>query len=146
MNHASIGWILVLGQFLCLGLLFGLPPSLPFSFAGKAIFFTGILTGIWAVLAMPPASLSVHPQPKSSGKFTSKGPYRLIRHPMYAAVILVAIPQASDHPTTKNIMAVLTLITILVVKIILEEKLLITRYDGYAEYKKTTKKLIPFIW
>lgn len=146
MNHATMGWILVTGQFLCLGVLFGLPPTLPFSFAGKAIFFTGIMAGIWAVIAMPPASLSVHPQPKSSGKFTSKGPYRLIRHPMYAAVILVAFPQALDHPIPKNFIAVIALFAILVVKIMLEEKLLTTRYAGYAGYKKSTKKLIPFIW
>jgi protein-S-isoprenylcysteine O-methyltransferase Ste14 len=146
MNNSRKGWVLVFIQFLCLGVLMGWPPAFPFSLAGKAISGTGILLGIWAILAMPPSSLSFHPKPRASGKFTSKGPYRLIRHPMYGAVIIVAIAQLYDYPNQKNIFALGLLIITLWAKIMLEEKFLADKYAGYAGYKNSTKKLIPFIW
>jgi protein-S-isoprenylcysteine O-methyltransferase Ste14 len=146
MNSNLKGWILVGIQFICLGLLFAWPFTSPYSFSGKGFFYTGLILGIWAVIAMPPASLTVHPKPKSTGRLAFKGPYRIIRHPMYAAVLMVAIGQCVDYPDLKNIMALVCLATVLALKINMEEKYLSAKYPDFISYQKKSYKLIPFIW
>jgi protein-S-isoprenylcysteine O-methyltransferase Ste14 len=118
----------------------------PGSPAGKLLFYSGMLLGIWAIVAMPPASLTIHPVPKTGGSLAFKGPYRLIRHPMYAAVIWVSFSQVFDHFGWKNACCFIILVGALMAKIIMEEKLLVEKYSGFAAYQQKTKKLIPFVW
>jgi protein-S-isoprenylcysteine O-methyltransferase Ste14 len=146
MNASLQGWVLVVIQFICLGLLFGYPMVFPVSPAGKLFFYSGMLLGIWAIVAMPPASLTIHPVPKTGGSLAFKGPYRLIRHPMYAAVILVSFSQLFDYFGLKNVSCFIILTGALIAKIIMEEKLLVEKYSGFAAYQQKTKKIIPFVW
>lgn len=77
----------------------------------------------------------------------SSGPYRLIRHPMYAfsAVMWIFIPLALGSYATLPAFA-LTLL-VYVPRILNEEKILLAELPGYGEYcQKTRWRMVPLVW
>ncbi|MBR3960853.1 MAG: isoprenylcysteine carboxylmethyltransferase family protein [Clostridia bacterium] len=77
----------------------------------------------------------------------STGLYGIVRHPMYAATILLflSIPQILGSLIAFVIF--LAYPAIIAVRIKGEEALLEKELEGYAEYKQKVKyKIIPFIW
>lgn len=82
----------------------------------------------------------------SNQKIIETGIYRYIRHPAYAGNIL----QVIGFPFVLNAYysLILSLITIIgfMWRIKVEERFLIKELQGYEEYMKRTKKLIPKIW
>jgi len=80
-------------------------------------------------------------------KVISTGPYALVRHPMYAGVLImiVGIPLALDAWWSLAIIAVA--IPGLIWRIIDEEKLLKKGLPGYVEYtQKVRYRLVPYLW
>lgn len=80
-------------------------------------------------------------------KVISSGPYAVIRHPMYTAMMLMflAIPLALGS-FWALIPAVLC-IPVYAARILDEEKLLMHELEGYTEYtQKVSYRLIPGIW
>jgi len=75
------------------------------------------------------------------------GPYRTIRHPMYTGTVLMGL---ATPLVLGSIWATLLIPpgwTLLVARILAEERLLSVRLPGYAEYiSKTRTRLIPGIW
>jgi protein-S-isoprenylcysteine O-methyltransferase Ste14 len=76
-----------------------------------------------------------------------KGPYRLVRHPMYS-VLLAAwfwTPLALGSYFALPVAALL--LPVLVLRLLNEEKFLRHELPGYAEYcQRTPYRLIPFVW
>lgn len=75
------------------------------------------------------------------------GPYRLIRHPGYLGSILMWTGVATA--TTNWIVLVITLIAMLsayIYRIQHEEEMLLITDTEYEEYRKHTRKLIPFLY
>jgi protein-S-isoprenylcysteine O-methyltransferase Ste14 len=78
---------------------------------------------------------------------TTSGPYRFVRHPMYAgaSILLIATPLALGS-WIAEIFAVL-LILVVAVRLLDEENLLKKDLTGYAEYCQTVRyHLIPYVW
>jgi len=80
-------------------------------------------------------------------KVITTGPYRIVRHPMYAgsAVLFFFMPMALGSwialPTY------VLLIPFYVVRLLNEEKVLREQLPGYTEYcQRTRYRLIPFVW
>jgi protein-S-isoprenylcysteine O-methyltransferase Ste14 len=77
----------------------------------------------------------------------ASGPYSLVRHPMYLAVLLMYgfSPLALGSFWAMIIVAILP--AVLIARIVNEEKVLLRDLDGYAEYCKVVHyRLIPGIW
>jgi len=77
----------------------------------------------------------------------SIGPYALVRHPMYAAalVMLLGIPVALG--SWWGALVLVALVPALGWRLIDEERLLLRDLDGYAEYRRKVRwRLIPHIW
>jgi protein-S-isoprenylcysteine O-methyltransferase Ste14 len=75
------------------------------------------------------------------------GPYRFVRHPMYAGgtVLLLFAPLALG--STIAIPAFLLLLPFFAVRLLNEEKVLRAELPGYTEYCQQTRfRLIPFVW
>jgi protein-S-isoprenylcysteine O-methyltransferase Ste14 len=75
------------------------------------------------------------------------GPYRLIRHPGYLGVMLMWVGAALA--TANWIVLFIVLISMLIVyiyRIETEEKMLISAHADYAEYRKHTWRLLPFVY
>jgi len=138
--------ILVLLQVGCLILIFmsGWPVAryLPFSI----IESSGILLGFWAFIAMGWRSISISPMVKQGARLVTRGPYSLIRHPMYLAVLLVVWPLIMDQYSLLRFIAGAVLTIDLIVKIFYEENLLRKHFSGYDVYMRSTYRMIPFVF
>jgi len=76
-----------------------------------------------------------------------RGPYRLVRHPMYSVSLLVWLwlPLALGSFVVLPAVALLT--PVLVLRLLNEEKVLRHELPGYAEYcLRTRYRLIPCVW
>lgn len=106
----------------------------------------GILLGLWAIVVMNQGTLSIFPEPKKTGSLITGGPYQFIRHPMYTAILLVCLALTLADPTLIKGILYLVLLANQLVKLHVEEKMLIERYPEYEAYIKTTKKIIPYLF
>ena len=80
-------------------------------------------------------------------KVISTGPYAIIRHPMYVAVLMMYILSPLALGSYWAVLAVLSLPVLIILRIKNEEKILIDKLSGYREYTQKVKyRLIPYIW
>jgi protein-S-isoprenylcysteine O-methyltransferase Ste14 len=79
-------------------------------------------------------------------KIIDTGPYRYLRHPAYAGMIAahLGITVFYFNYITCAIF-VLLLIPSIIVRILVEEKTLMT-IKGYEDFSKNRKRIIPFVW
>ena len=75
----------------------------------------------------------------------TSGPYRFIRHPIYAAVLYFIWIGALAHISPSSILLLVAGTAGSFLRIIAEEKLLLERYPEYAAYSAQTKRIIPFM-
>lgn len=77
-------------------------------------------------------------------QFVTKGPYRFVRHPMYAVFILCAVGSSLASANLFVVGASIGASLVLVTRIKREEKMLLKRFgDSYGEYMKKTGAIFP---
>ena len=77
----------------------------------------------------------------------STGPYAIVRHPMYAGAVVMAVGVPLALGSWWALLAVLGLIAVLVGRILDEETLLCSDLAGYTEYTQQVRyRLVPFVW
>ena len=82
----------------------------------------------------------------TKGKLLTNGPYRWLRHPIYASLIYFSWASVISYPFIETIAAVILISGGLFVRMILEEKFLLVAYDEYAAYSNRTRRIIPFLF
>ena len=77
----------------------------------------------------------------------SIGLYGIVRHPMYAATLLLFLSMPLVLASPWSFVIMLLYIPIIALRIRNEEQVLERELSGYAEYKQRVRyKVIPFIW
>jgi protein-S-isoprenylcysteine O-methyltransferase Ste14 len=133
-------------QYLSVVLLIVTGPVLPGSLTLMIFYMFGWILGIWSILAMGIGNINTGPEPLPEGKLVSQGPYALIRHPMYAAILIVFTPLLLDHFTIPRLLIMMVLIINILLKIQYEEKQMMMAYcKKYSEYSAATWQLIPYV-
>ena len=75
------------------------------------------------------------------------GPYAIVRHPMYSAVIVLVIAFPVALGSRFGLIPAALIVLLLLIRTVLEDRTLHTELPGYAEYKALTRyRLIPRIW
>ncbi len=144
----SIGLLALLGVFIFSAFAhrFGWSPvPVVVSLAGDIMVVLGLLINLIVFKENTYGGATV--KTMEDQKVISSGPYALIRHPMYAGVLvmIVGIPLALDAWWSFAIIALA--VPGLIWRIIDEEKLLKKDLPGYVEYtQKIRYRLIPYIW
>jgi protein-S-isoprenylcysteine O-methyltransferase Ste14 len=86
-------------------------------------------------------------QTEAGQTVADRGPYRLVRHPMYSASLLAWLWIPLTLGSFVMLPAVALIAPILVLRLLNEEKMLRHELPGYAEYcQRTPWRLIPFVW
>lgn len=75
----------------------------------------------------------------------SRGPYRLVRHPVYLGQIIAATGVVLGRFVWWSALAGLAFAGVQVARAVLEERKLLRATPGYAEYRSRTWMLVPFI-
>jgi len=105
-----------------------------------------MLIGVWAILAMKLHTATVLPSVKKGGQLCTSGPYRVIRHPMYTAVLLILLGMMLNNYSHTGLLVFFIVLVDLIVKMNVEEKILIAHYADYTDYMKRTKLILPFMY
>jgi protein-S-isoprenylcysteine O-methyltransferase Ste14 len=146
------GWVAL--QLIGLALVFGLGLiGSPWPLAGRP-WLTVLavpLIGVSALLFISgvrhlDGSLTALPMPREGAQLREGGPYGLVRHPLYGALILVAVAfPLLTSPWALPPAAALSLI--LLAKSSREEHWLAERYPAYAAYRaRVRRRFFPFLW
>ena len=115
------------------------------SIGGGVLLLTGGLLSLAGVFKLG-ANFTVMPRPKDDATLVVTGPYRIVRHPIYSCVILMAFGWAFWLHSWLTIAYAIILSIFLDVKSRREEEWLKERFPDYAAYRKRVCKLIPFIY
>jgi protein-S-isoprenylcysteine O-methyltransferase Ste14 len=83
----------------------------------------------------------------TKGELITTGPFRWVRHPIYASIIIFFMASLISFPYLKTIIGVILIFVGLLTRMLLEEKSLKKIYkEEYEIYSKHTKRIIPFIF
>ncbi|KTD03311.1 isoprenylcysteine carboxylmethyltransferase family protein [Fluoribacter gormanii] len=113
---------------------------------GPVLFIIGLLILIIAIKQLGVAFTPVV-TPIDNAQLVTSGIYGLIRHPIYAGIIIMAVGWCLFWGSILSFIASLALIIFFHFKAKKEEALLSKKYPEYAKYmSKVKKKIIPFIY
>lgn len=147
-RHRIGVWLVVL-QFGLLALLAAL--ALPGVKQGRLSLAVGLLAllalalTVWTLAHNRLGNFNIHPSPKAQGVLVTSGPYRLIRHPMYSAVLLGAAALALLYGPIQVWLIWGALAAVLWVKAGLEERWVGEHHPAYADYCTKSKRFLPWL-
>ena len=103
-----------------------------------------VALSIWARRSFQAGQFSIHAEP-NEGPLLRTGPYQFIRHPMYAAALLLLWSSIFGHLSLITISIGFIVTGVIIIRIMTEDEFLRTRFPDYVEYSQTTKRIIPLI-
>lgn len=111
---------------------------------GITVQVLAALLMLWARLTFGRRSFHASATPTEGGLMTS-GPYRFLRHPIYAAILYFAWTGVVSHFSILSCVLGIVLTIGLTIRMLVEELLVAQKYPEYADYAARTKRVIPFI-
>ena len=137
--------LLVFGQFGSIAvLLFAGGWQLPLW--GWILFALGLAIFFFALASLGQRNFTILPDPRAGNTLSQRGIYRLLRHPMYTAVLLCGSAVSFGAPSPWRWAALVVCALVLVVKVRYEERLLTIAHPEYPKLMKGVSRLIPWIW
>ena len=145
-RKSYLAWLLVMFQFLFIGVIVLTSPLTNLKLWVILFILLGIALGLYAIYTIRIGNFNISPHVKPDGIMIAHGPYRLIRHPMYTAILITCWPLVLGHFSFTGLLCVTGLTIVLIIKLHIEEQYLTQAFGAYREYTTTSKKLFPFIW
>lgn len=117
------------------------------AYAGAFLFLLGMALITWTMSVNRFAEPTVRIQTDRGHTVVTSGPYRYIRHPMYAGTIPMYVATALVLGSLWALALAGVLAVLLVWRTALEDRTLRRELPGYAEYAARTRyRLLPGLW
>ncbi len=114
---------------------------------GLVLYVIGFLLMVWALITLGRNYQLGGSAPRSEDKLVVAGPYRLIRHPMYTAALVIALGLACLVQSLAFCAVFCIYLVLILAMLPTEEDVLRTAYgEQYGVYRQKTRKLIPFVY
>ena len=143
-----LGFVLVLlGRSMprSLGLLF-VPQAIPIDVTGTVFAIIGVALAIWSRQSLR-NNWSGEVVITEGQQFIHSGPYAMVRHPIYAGILLALLGTTLISSTVGSLLGFVLAILSLWQKACMEEQFLIVEFgEQYANYQRKVKFLIPFLY
>lgn len=145
----GVGWVLAQIPVLALGIV--LPPATGtwlggegslLAAAGLGLTLVGMGLAVAAARQLGPG-LTPLPVPKPQGKLQRSGPYRFVRHPIYAGAVLATLGWALCWGSWPGAAWAVVVLAFFDRKATFEETELLARFPEYASYRQRTGKFFP---
>lgn len=123
----------------------------PLRWIAHALAAASLAGFVWGVVSLRPFDLfglepikaHLHGTPPRASQFTVRGAYRWVRHPLYAAVLLLI--WAQPDVTADRLLFQVLWTSWIVVATVLEERDLVAEFgDPYLMYRRSVPMLIPW--
>lgn len=111
-------------------------------FLGLQVLAIAVLP--WARRSFQPGQFNIHETPKD-GVLISSGPFKYIRHPMYASALAIIWSGIAGHFSYLNLAIGIFITVVVFIRISIEEQYLHASYQGYGDYSQKTRLIIPYI-
>jgi protein-S-isoprenylcysteine O-methyltransferase Ste14 len=115
------------------------------SVIGDVLIVVGLVAGVLVVAQNSYAAATVTVE--AGQTVASRGLYRLVRHPMYAANLVLMVGMPLSLGSYWGLLLLIPGVLVLVFRILDEEKLLTQELGGYREYtQRVHYRLVPYVW
>ena len=121
-----------------------LPHTLWTGLLADVIVLAGLVVAVWARVVLG-GNWSARVTLKEEHELIQRGPYRIVRHPIYSGLLLMILGTTVLVGQVSGFVALLIWFCGVWIKLRQEEDLLTRRLPGYSEYKARTKALVPFV-
>ena len=127
------------------GPLWGGPARAMGALAGLALIAAGVALIAGGVVGLR-RQLTAFPRPVANGELIEGGAFGLVRHPMYGGLVLLAVGWGLLTASVSTLLCALVLALFFDLKSRREEAWLGEVFPTYAEYRRRTPRLIPWIY
>lgn len=122
------------------------PRSIAITVIGEVLAVGGAMFAIWARTTLG-ANWSASVTYKQGHELIVRGPYRVVRHPIYTGLLLLLIGTTLIIGTPGWVAALAGGFLVMVGKLRMEERLMVQHFpEEYSEYRGRVRGLIPFVW
>ena len=137
--------MLVIIQFASIFILGYTGQLIPQNYILLSVIILSLFLALWAMIIMK-FNFNAAPEVLPGVTLKTNGPYKFIRHPMYTAIFGLTIPWIVNDFSLFRFVIFLILLVNQIIKMYYEEKMLSEKFPEYTEYKKRTKRIIPFVF
>lgn len=111
---------------------------------GDLLVFVGLFIAIWARITLG-GNWSARVTLKENHELIERGPYRVVRHPIYSGLLLMILGTAVLVGQVGGFLVLLFCFCGFWVKLRREDALLSKHFPEYSEYMRRTTALVPFV-
>lgn len=113
--------------------------------SGALLLLGGLAVAARAIFDLGP-NLTPFPRPRQAGVLVEHGIYRVVRHPVYAGLVLITVGWSLIHASLTGLVLSAVFAGFLDLKARREEELLAAAFQGYEAYRRRTKRFVPGLY
>lgn len=116
-------------------------------YIGILLYLASAAISIWAQAVNKYLEPTARIQADRKQAVCCRGPYKSVRHPTYAAIIIWCFSICLIFPHLYVAECALLVAVVIFIRTYLEDKMLMAGLDGYAAYAEEVEyRLIPYLW